>query len=152
MYQIDLEDDAVQNMLVAYDGVRRYPDMITPFSPPPPKTSPTDAVASVVLTDEEMRVEANEKQRAAFVKNAAVASVAACALLAFGYANDSGDGGVPLLATFALAGLAGYQVVWGVAPALHSPLMAVTNAISGEFCPLDERMTIRDDDRGSVFV
>jgi NAD(P) transhydrogenase len=35
------------------------------------------------------------------------------------------------MATFGLAGLAGYQVVWGVAPALHSPLMAVTNAISG---------------------
>lgn len=35
------------------------------------------------------------------------------------------------LILFALAGLAGYQVVWGVAPALHSPLMAVTNAISG---------------------
>ena len=121
VYQIDLEDDAVQNMLVAYDGVRRYPDMITPFSPPPPKTSPKDAVASVVLTDEEMRVEANKKQRAAFVKNAAVASVAVCALLAFGYANNSGNGGVPLLATFELAGLAGYQVVWGVAPALHSP-------------------------------
>jgi len=94
VYQIDLEDDAVQNMLVAYDGVRRYPDMITPFSPPPPMTSPKDAVASVALTDEEMRADANEKQRAAFVKNAAVASVAACALLAFGYANDSGDGGV----------------------------------------------------------
>jgi len=121
VYQINLEDDAVQNMLVAYDSVRRYPNMITPFSPPPPKTSPKDAVLSVVLTDKEMRVEANEKQRAAFVKNAAVASIAACALLAFGYANDSGNGGVPLLATFALAGLAGYQVVWGVAPALHSP-------------------------------
>jgi hypothetical protein len=25
----------------------------------------------------------------------------------------------------------GYQTVWGVAPALHSPLMSVTNAISG---------------------
>ena len=25
----------------------------------------------------------------------------------------------------------GYQVVWGVTPALHSPLMSVTNAISG---------------------
>jgi len=121
VYQIDLEDDAVQNMLVAYDGVWRYPDMITPFSPPPPKTSPKDAVALVVLTDEEMRVEANEKQFAAFVKNAAVASVVACALLAFRYANNSGDGGVPLLATFAFAGLVGYQVVWGVAPALHSP-------------------------------
>jgi NAD(P) transhydrogenase len=34
--------------------------------------------------------------------------------------------------TFALAGLIGYRVVWGVAPALHSPLMSVTNAISGE--------------------
>lgn len=41
--------------------------------------------------------------------------------------------GVPasLLTTFVLAGAAGYQAVWGVAHALHSPLMAVTNAISG---------------------
>ncbi|PAV83895.1 hypothetical protein WR25_25294 [Diploscapter pachys] len=33
--------------------------------------------------------------------------------------------------TFALAGIAGYHTVWGVTPALHSPLMSVTNAISG---------------------
>jgi NAD(P) transhydrogenase len=33
--------------------------------------------------------------------------------------------------TFALAGLIGYRTVWGVVPALHSPLMSVTNAISG---------------------
>jgi NAD(P) transhydrogenase len=33
--------------------------------------------------------------------------------------------------TAGLAGLVGYRVVWGVAPALHSPLMSVTNAISG---------------------
>jgi NAD(P) transhydrogenase len=33
--------------------------------------------------------------------------------------------------TFGLAGLIGYRAVWGVAPALHSPLMSVTNAISG---------------------
>jgi NAD(P) transhydrogenase len=33
--------------------------------------------------------------------------------------------------TFGLAGLVGYRAVWGVAPALHSPLMSVTNAISG---------------------
>ena len=33
--------------------------------------------------------------------------------------------------TFALASMIGYRVVWGVAPALHSPLMSVTNAISG---------------------
>lgn len=36
------------------------------------------------------------------------------------------------LMTFGLAGLVGYRAVWGVAPALHSPLMSVTNAISGE--------------------
>jgi NAD(P) transhydrogenase len=132
VYQIDLEDDAVQNMLVAYDGVRRYPDMITPFSTPPPKASSKDSVATIVLTDEEKRVQANDKQRAAFVRNAAVASLAACALLAFGYTTDGSDGGVSLLALTLVAGLAGYQVVWGVAPALHSPLMAVTNAISGE--------------------
>lgn len=33
--------------------------------------------------------------------------------------------------TFALASLIGYRVVWNVSPALHSPLMSVTNAISG---------------------
>ena len=36
-----------------------------------------------------------------------------------------------LLTTFALAGMAGYQAVRGVPPALHSPLMSVTNAVSG---------------------
>lgn len=31
---------------------------------------------------------------------------------------------------FVLACFVGYHVVWGVTPALHTPLMAVTNAIS----------------------
>lgn len=31
---------------------------------------------------------------------------------------------------FVLACFVGYHVVWGVTPALHSPLMAVTNAVS----------------------
>merc|ERR550532_2015529 len=35
------------------------------------------------------------------------------------------------LTTFGLAGIIGYHVVWGVSPALHSPLMSVTNAVSG---------------------
>lgn len=35
------------------------------------------------------------------------------------------------LTTFSLAGIVGYNIVWGVTPALHSPLMAVTNAVSG---------------------
>jgi NAD(P) transhydrogenase subunit alpha len=32
---------------------------------------------------------------------------------------------------FVLAIFIGYHVIWNVAPALHTPLMSVTNAISG---------------------
>jgi NAD(P) transhydrogenase subunit alpha len=42
-------------------------------------------------------------------------------------------GGIPLvyeLTVFVLAVFVGYHVVWRVTPALHSPLMSVTNAIS----------------------
>lgn len=44
--------------------------------------------------------------------------------------------------TFGLAGLIGYRVVWGVAPALHSPLMSVTNAISGANIKLNYSMSV----------
>lgn len=128
MFQIDLEDDAVQNMLISHDGVARFPDKITPFNPPPPPSKPAEEM--IEKTADELLSEANELQKAAFVKNAGIASLAAAALLTFGFANDAPES-TSLMATFALAGLAGYQVVWGVAPALHSPLMAVTNAISG---------------------
>jgi NAD(P) transhydrogenase subunit alpha len=35
------------------------------------------------------------------------------------------------LIVFVLACFVGYHVIWNVTPALHTPLMAVTNAISG---------------------
>ena len=126
VFQIDLQDDAVQSMLIAFDGEARWPDKITPFQPPPPpKAAETEEV--VELSPEEQLALANKEQFDAFSKNAGLASIAAAALLAFGLTGDSPDS-VSILASFALAGLAGYQVVWGVAPALHSPLMAVTNA------------------------
>jgi len=37
---------------------------------------------------------------------------------------------ISLLAIFVLAVFVGYYVVWNVTPALHTPLMSVTNAIS----------------------
>jgi NAD(P) transhydrogenase subunit alpha len=50
------------------------------------------------------------------------------------FAAEGGGAGVdPLifrLAIFVLAVFVGYYVVWSVTPALHTPLMAVTNAIS----------------------
>lgn len=36
-----------------------------------------------------------------------------------------------LIIVFTLSCFIGYFVIWGVTPALHTPLMAVTNAISG---------------------
>lgn len=45
-------------------------------------------------------------------------------------AGAGGDPFITALTVFVLAGFVGYYVVWRVTPALHSPLMAVTNAIS----------------------
>ncbi|MEO1406066.1 MAG: proton-translocating transhydrogenase family protein [Pseudomonadota bacterium] len=64
--------------------------------------------------------------------------IAAVAALLFAVpalaAGSSGEGGVTptvyLFAIFAMACFVGYYVVWSVTPALHTPLMAVTNAIS----------------------
>jgi len=45
-------------------------------------------------------------------------------------ASDSVDPFVFRLSIFVLAVFVGYYVVWSVTPALHTPLMSVTNAIS----------------------
>ena len=50
--------------------------------------------------------------------------------LAHGATGGAIDPFVFQLAIFALAIFVGYYVVWSVTPALHTPLMAVTNAIS----------------------
>ena len=45
--------------------------------------------------------------------------------------HASGVPFVSVFTVFVLAIFVGYYVVWGVTPALHTPLMAVTNALSG---------------------
>ncbi|MDX8403595.1 MAG: NAD(P) transhydrogenase subunit alpha [Mariprofundaceae bacterium] len=45
-------------------------------------------------------------------------------------AGDSADPFVLAFTVFVLAIFVGYHVVWNVTPALHTPLMSVTNAIS----------------------
>ena len=53
------------------------------------------------------------------------------ALLGLGW--KSPDDGIFLhqISVFVLACFLGYMVIWNVTPALHTPLMSVTNAISG---------------------
>ena len=62
----------------------------------------------------------------------AFAGALALALPAF--ASEGGGQVDPMIfriAVFVLAAFVGYYVVWSVTPALHTPLMSVTNAISG---------------------
>ncbi|MBB3809083.1 proton-translocating transhydrogenase family protein [Pseudochelatococcus contaminans] len=60
------------------------------------------------------------------------ADQAAAAIGAFAHTATGGavDPTVFQLAIFVLAVFVGYYVVWSVTPALHTPLMSVTNAIS----------------------
>jgi NAD(P) transhydrogenase len=89
--------------------------------PPPPAPTPVKKKAVVAAAVKE---EISPFRRD--MNNALTVTLGSAAVLGMG-------AGVPshLLGTFTLAGAAGYQVVWGVAHALHTPLMSVTNAISG---------------------
>ena len=61
----------------------------------------------------------------------ALLTLAAASFALPAFADGGGiDSTVFLAAIFALACFVGYYVVWSVPPALHTPLMAVTNAIS----------------------
>src|SRR5437868_15176718 len=73
------------------------------------------------------------KQAADFAKSVADFADQAAASAASGPAAVAAVVHTPfitLLTIFALACFVGYYVVWRVTPALHSPLMSVTNAVS----------------------
>ncbi len=71
------------------------------------------------------------KAAADAVQQAAHAQVASAAATASHAAATSGISPFMFqLAIFAMAVAVGYYVVWSVTPALHTPLMSVTNAIS----------------------
>jgi NAD(P) transhydrogenase subunit alpha len=63
-----------------------------------------------------------------------LALIADCLLGGSAYAQHAAEGGsqdfVFRFSIFVLAIFVGYYVVWSVTPALHTPLMSVTNAIS----------------------
>jgi NAD(P) transhydrogenase len=118
-FGIDLSDEVVRGAIVTQNGDILPPAPRAAPPPPPVKTEPAAATPEpVALTPWQ------KKTREVAGVTAGMGSV-----LALGKWTS------PLLMsnafTFALAGLVGYRAVWGVAPALHSPLMSVTNAISG---------------------
>ncbi|RYC62249.1 hypothetical protein CHU98_g3966 [Xylaria longipes] len=118
-FGIDLSDEVVRGSIVTLNG-----DILPPAprpAPPPapaPKAVPKPEEAVVALTP--------------FQKTSRdVAGVTAGMGTALALGKLTGPLFMGNAFTFALASLIGYRVVWGVSPALHSPLMSVTNAISG---------------------
>lgn len=117
-FGIDLSDEVIRGSIVTQYG-QIIPPAPRPAPPPAPAKPATEPVAATVeLTPWQQKS-----------RQVATITTGMGSILALGKFTS------PLFMsnafTFGLAGLIGYRVVWGVAPALHSPLMSVTNAISG---------------------
>ena len=89
----------------------------------------------MALTPDQAAQQAHDAARAARAAADAAQAYADQAAAGLGAAAHAATGGavdptVFRLAIFVLAIFVGYYVVWSVTPALHTPLMAVTNAIS----------------------
>ncbi|PGH12102.1 NAD(P)(+) transhydrogenase (AB-specific), alpha subunit [Helicocarpus griseus UAMH5409] len=120
-FGIDPTDEVVRGSIVTENG-EILPPAPRPAPPPAPAPKPAADVskesASLALTP--------------FQKTSReVATVTGGMGLAVALGKVTGPLFMSNVFTAGLASLIGYRVVWGVVPALHSPLMSVTNAISG---------------------
>lgn len=121
----DMEDDVIRGATVAHAGEVTFP-------PPPPKVQ---AIAAQPKKEEPKELTPEEKraQEVAAFKQQTKQQVT---LLAIGAALVLGVGLIAPASfmqhfiVFVLAVFVGFQVIWGVSHSLHTPLMAVTNAIS----------------------
>lgn len=122
----NMEDDVIRGATAAHAGAVTFP-------PPPPKTpaiaQKTSATERKELTPEEKR----EQELAAFAKatksQIALIAVGAAFTLFLGYFAPASF--MQHFIVFVLSCFVGFQVIWKVTHALHTPLMSVTNAISG---------------------
>jgi NAD(P) transhydrogenase len=114
-WHVDLDgDDAVRSICIVNKG-----KALDPFVPPPPvvqEKKEEDVVAEIILDPKDVTY-----------GDAKMATYAAVAGVTLG-ANIPN---APMLSTFALSVWVGSSAVAGVSHALHSPLMSITNAISG---------------------
>ena len=122
----NMEDDVIRGATVTHQGEITYP-------PPPPKVAAIAAQAPKekpkVLTPEEIKAQEAEDFKLATKRQVSLLAIGGLLLLLVGaYAPASF---MQHFVVFALACFVGFQVIWNVSHALHTPLMAVTNAISG---------------------
>ncbi|HEZ1365047.1 TPA: Re/Si-specific NAD(P)(+) transhydrogenase subunit alpha [Neisseria meningitidis] len=116
---LDFEDVIIRNMTVTHDGEITFP-------PPPiqvsaqPQQTPSEKAASAAKP---------EPKPVSLWKKLAPAVIAAVLVLWVGAVAPAAF--LNHFIVFVLACVIGYYVVWNVSHSLHTPLMSVTNAISG---------------------
>jgi NAD(P) transhydrogenase subunit alpha len=118
-FHIDLEDEVVRGAIVLRDGELLWP--------PPRKEAPKP----LERKERAPSVPPPPPHKKAEERGASLAVIAVSLgvlLLAGAFAPPVFVGH---LTVFVLACFIGWQVVWNVTPALHTPLMSVTNAVSG---------------------
>lgn len=124
-FNINLEEDEVhRGSIILKEGQLLWP-------PPPLKEIPSASAAQVSAVAKAPPKQLLPKDYfRATLKDAMLYTAGLSSLIALGAASPN-SAITEMTTTLSLAGLVGYHTVWGVTPALHSPLMSVTNAISG---------------------
>ena len=120
----DMEDDVIRGATVTHQGEITFP-------PPPPKVQaiaakPKETVPE--LTPEEIRAQEVAAFKQQTKNQVTLLTVGAVLLLGVGLVAPASF--MQHFIVFVLAVFVGFQVIWNVAHSLHTPLMAVTNAIS----------------------
>ncbi|HSF64668.1 MAG TPA: Re/Si-specific NAD(P)(+) transhydrogenase subunit alpha [Paracoccaceae bacterium] len=121
----NMEDDVIRGATVAHQGAVTYP-------PPPPKIAaiaaakPKEKVKE--LTPEERRTQETAAFKAQTRQQVILLSVGGALILAAGLVAPPSF--MQHFIVFVLSVFIGFQVIWNVSHSLHTPLMAVTNAIS----------------------
>jgi H+-translocating NAD(P) transhydrogenase subunit alpha len=120
---VNMEDDAIRGLTVIKDGEVTWP-------PPPPKLPAASAApaAKPVVVQAKSHGHGAAGAPASGTRTAILFGVAAAVFWFIGANAPAAFLGH--LTVFVLACFVGYMVVWNVTPALHTPLMSVTNAIS----------------------
>jgi len=119
-FHLNEKDEAVRGCWIIKDGERLPEPEYKPPTPPPPKEEA--AVKEAVVVD---------PKKVAFRSSLSQALLYAAGVSGLLSLGRVGGSLTSLATTLSLACLVGAQVVTGVSAALHSPLMSVTNAISG---------------------
>merc|ERR1719481_2338436 len=121
-YYLDMEDDVVRGSIVLNQGATTWP----PNPPISVAAAPSGKAAAVATAEPPPPPNYfNIKLKSALSYTAGLGTIN---LLGMGSPNAAFTN---MSTTFALGCIVGYHTVWSVVPALHSPLMSVTNAISG---------------------